>query len=505
MSDKKKRSYSDINRKYSFLNEGVEGLKKNKFKMETVQDSSKKEFHESQQKKASQNRKKRATLREEKRRIMQEQRDLGHTVVLNPQEIEFERRRIEALQKRRKEEELRKKRQRNNRIFFGIVTLLIVVLLAILLRNFLARRAQENEQAAQDNAQIQLQETPQGDANTVSTQLLGFNKTGEDVVLYGETTEETKLGEIPGNTYVKNFGVEGDYTKVKHLDQEGYVKTSSLVSIEDPNQLKVDKGILLVNDEFTLPQDYDPGLDVDALKAFEIMAENAKADNIIIKSASDYRNYKQQSKSVSGSANDYGEYKADSSQLDLGASEHQTGLAFDVMGEDYEKKYGADFGQSQEANWLRNNAYKYGFIERYPEGKEAVTGRRAEPWHYRYVGVDVAQEIYRNQWTLEEYLNGSTAPTTINQGGLDNTEEDVDQESPETTEPSDNQNQSTQNNDNTDNSGINNEEQGQETTPGGNEGNTQNNSQGNIPSNNTGGIENTNSQQNTNQNSNTAQ
>lgn len=55
------------------------------------------------------------------------------------------------------------------------------------------------------------------------------------------------------------------------------------------------------------------------------------------------------------------------------------------MGEDYDAKYTEKFAESKEAKWLRDNAYKYGFIERFPQGKESQTNRRAEPWHYRYV------------------------------------------------------------------------------------------------------------------------
>lgn len=166
------------------------------------------------------------------------------------------------------------------------------------LKNALARRAQANEQAANQNTQIRLEEQSQQVGNTDSTQLLGFNKTGEELPIYKEANEDNKFAEIPQEVYVKNFGQNGEFTKIKYLDQEGYVKTSGLKSLDDSNQLKVINGVLLVNDMYTLPQDYDPGLDVDAQKAFGIMVENAKADNIVLKSASDYRNYSQQAKAI---------------------------------------------------------------------------------------------------------------------------------------------------------------------------------------------------------------
>ncbi len=79
-----------------------------------------------------------------------------------------------------------------------------------------------------------------------------------------------------------------------------------------------------------------------------------------------------------------------------GHSEHETGLAADINSSD---------GDSRELHdWLSDNAYRYGFILRYPKGKEDITGIEYEPWHYRYVGTEAAEYIYHNDLTLEEYL-----------------------------------------------------------------------------------------------------
>ncbi len=98
-----------------------------------------------------------------------------------------------------------------------------------------------------------------------------------------------------------------------------------------------------------------------------------------------------------------------------GCSEHQTGYAFDIAcyrnGE-----YQLETTEEERA-WMRENAYKYGFILRYPEGKEEITGIMYEPWHYRYVGKDLAQDLYNHgDWvTLEEYHEekGLTRKLTI--------------------------------------------------------------------------------------------
>ena len=82
-----------------------------------------------------------------------------------------------------------------------------------------------------------------------------------------------------------------------------------------------------------------------------------------------------------------------------GTSEHQIGLAVDISMEDTSDKNASDVWQ-----WLRENSYKYGFILRYPEDKTDITGIGYEPWHYRYVGKEIAEDIYRQGICLEEYL-----------------------------------------------------------------------------------------------------
>ena len=83
---------------------------------------------------------------------------------------------------------------------------------------------------------------------------------------------------------------------------------------------------------------------------------------------------------------------------DPGASESGAGLSVDIIGTS------SDFDKTKEYKWLTANAYKYGFVLRYPEEKFAITGVRARPWHWRYVGVDAATEMKTQNLCLEEYL-----------------------------------------------------------------------------------------------------
>lgn len=95
-----------------------------------------------------------------------------------------------------------------------------------------------------------------------------------------------------------------------------------------------------------------------------------------------------------------GQREADTYSARAGHSEHQSGLAFDV------NIINSSFANTNEARWLAANCYRYGFILRYPEGKTKETGYMYEPWHFRYVGIDLATKLYNNgNWlTMEDYF-----------------------------------------------------------------------------------------------------
>jgi LAS superfamily LD-carboxypeptidase LdcB len=87
-----------------------------------------------------------------------------------------------------------------------------------------------------------------------------------------------------------------------------------------------------------------------------------------------------------------------------GQSEHQTGLAADLTTPGLNYEIASSFGETPEGIWITENARKYGFILRYPKNKTEITGYAYEPWHFRYVGKDAADYIFKNGLTLEEFL-----------------------------------------------------------------------------------------------------
>jgi len=136
-----------------------------------------------------------------------------------------------------------------------------------------------------------------------------------------------------------------------------------------------------------------------AYEHFKQMVDAAKGDGIKLYNISSYRSYSTQSGLYNNYVNNNGKEAADRFSARAGYSEHQTGLATDIN-----TASSADhFENTKEYQWLINNCHKYGFILRYPQGREYITGYKFEPWHYRYVGVDVATYVMKNNITFEEY------------------------------------------------------------------------------------------------------
>lgn len=141
---------------------------------------------------------------------------------------------------------------------------------------------------------------------------------------------------------------------------------------------------------------YNNKLRKEARINFEDMCLNAKKEGILLYSISAYRSFYNQEIIY----NNYLKIDAnntDSYSARAGYSEHQSGLAVDI------NMASSIFSYTIEYYWLKNNAYKYGFIERYPKNKEKITGYKYEPWHFRYVGKEVAKRIAEENITFDEY------------------------------------------------------------------------------------------------------
>jgi D-alanyl-D-alanine carboxypeptidase len=143
----------------------------------------------------------------------------------------------------------------------------------------------------------------------------------------------------------------------------------------------------------------------EAAEAFKKMCEAAKKEKIFFYGLSGYRPYKVQVQLYNQSLKKRGKGYTDKYIATAGNSEHQTGLAIDVINKVSETgRISSSFGDTKEGKWLVNNAHKFGFILRYPRGKESITKINYEPWHFRYVGIAAAKDIKDRGIVLEEYL-----------------------------------------------------------------------------------------------------
>lgn len=181
----------------------------------------------------------------------------------------------------------------------------------------------------------------------------------------------------------------------------------------------------LVNKKYALPDDYAPNdlsrpnvefsfgnLDIDksylrkeAAEALEKMFLEAKNSGIELLAVSGYRSFDRQVVIFNAEVNRVGKDLAVLAVANPGYSEHQTGLAMDISSKSANLGLTEAFGVTKEGKWLAENAHQFGFILRYPKGKETITGYQYEPWHFRYVGERVAPVIFEKNLTLEEYFN----------------------------------------------------------------------------------------------------
>lgn len=229
-----------------------------------------------------------------------------------------------------------------------------------------------------------------------------------------ETTEENESkSEEEANPTEKDTKPEEEAIQtVLQYDENG------LVIVPNPKSIEV-----IVNKERRLPDGYEPPdlvepnvdfyagegdpkrqMREEAAQALEELFSIAKEEGIELVAVSGYRSYNRQEAIYNNSVKKNGEEHANQYSAKPGTSEHQTGLAMDVASSQLVSVLEPSFIETNEGQWLNDNAHRSGFIIRYPDGKENITGYNYEPWHLRYVGKETAAKIYEQQLTLEEFF-----------------------------------------------------------------------------------------------------
>lgn len=195
-----------------------------------------------------------------------------------------------------------------------------------------------------------------------------------------------------------------------------------------PEVTKPDDITVLVNKEYSLPKDYVPAdltepnilfpfeyedekklLRKEAADAIANLFEAAANEGLRLYGVSGYRSYNRQKAIYDSNVATRGEEETNRYSAKPGHSEHQTGLAMDVSTPSIQFHLDSGFAATPEGKWLADNAYRFGFIIRYPEGKTDITRYAYEPWHIRYVGIPLAEKLHNENLTLEEYAASEMA------------------------------------------------------------------------------------------------
>lgn len=263
---------------------------------------------------------------------------------------------------------------------------------------------------------------------TYEYKLLNLNYSKEEIKVLLDNLNSEKIDELLTKEYNKDIVniINEKYYLSKNLDRYlnylsanptlSYSDVVSLVNVNrdskfyenttatdltNYNEMLVNKYHLLnkdfkANDIVNVSSTYgyaNNSLNKEAYDAFKQLANDAKKEGHTIVILSSYRTYEYQEKLWNRDKDD--DYVARPS-----ASEHVTGLAIDVS--DFNDKNDS-FKDTESYTWMINNAHKYGYILRYPENKENITGYSYEAWHYRYVGISLATKIYNEGITFDEY------------------------------------------------------------------------------------------------------
>ena len=313
----------------------------------------------------------------------------------------------------------RRRRRRLNKRFLILVALLalLLVLLIVAIASCSGSSQPEETQPSQD-----------------TTPKIGWmEEDGKPYYLQADGTRATGWLELDGKRYLldesgfPDAGWHEDNGSRYYIEASGELATGTITidgvayhftSTGDP--------ILLVNPWYAVPEGYEPDL---VPLSIDISVENSQVDRSCYDAlvamindcnkecprlcvVSSYRTHEYQTNSYNRKVQSYLDqgYSQEEAEREAatiiakpGTSEHQLGLAVDIVDT---RDYSLDEKQASlpAQQWLMENSWKYGFVLRYPKGKIDVTGIIYEPWHYRYVGLEVAKELHDSGLTLEEYL-----------------------------------------------------------------------------------------------------
>ncbi|WP_078382277.1 M15 family metallopeptidase [Sutcliffiella halmapala] len=247
-----------------------------------------------------------------------------------------------------------------------------------------------------------------------STELTNLSYDKERLEIFLKKEEDGTVVDGDSVTEEKPPQAEGPITPSEQHEEE------AIPVVANPTAINV-----MVNKFWALPEGYRPPdlirpnvpfsfgnensdrakLREEAAQSLEMMFAGALNDSLELYARSGFRSYETQVAIFQNEIATFGYEQAVLYVARPGTSEHQTGLTMDITAKSVKLELVESFENTPEGKWLAENAHHYGFILRYPKGKTNITGYAFEPWHFRYVGVEIATEIYNNGLTLEEYMD----------------------------------------------------------------------------------------------------
>ena len=242
-----------------------------------------------------------------------------------------------------------------------------------------------------------------------------------------DNDKDDKIISLLEQKYFLEKNLEDYKEYINKNNETDYAKVISIVNVHANHkwyQLELntneDLGMLMnVNKFYALSETYTPEnlKNIDLTYAYDEEGKNKLIDyaydkflelwqaandqGFYLMVTSSYRDYESQKEIYDYRVSTWGERKADETAARPGHSEHQTGLVIDMTSKT--EPLADSFTDSEAYKWLKENAYKYGFIERYPEGKTYLTGYNPESWHWRYVGLEAAKTMHDENITFDEY------------------------------------------------------------------------------------------------------
>lgn len=256
-----------------------------------------------------------------------------------------------------------------------------------------SRYIDSTEEIKDTESELETKRETKTDTKGFRDEILGYKVANQDINAIKEIeTNSDTVFEVKTGQYVKFLGQEDGWSKISYNNILGYVESSKLDDTKE-NELVVKKGILLASKKYLIPEDFSTKLSIEAENAMMVMFEAIQREGLEIGVSKKHIEYDED---INQTEEEYN--KPNRLQDDLRTDKS---VEFNIPN----KATAVDFAQTKLGKWLEENSYNYGFVQRYPSGKEHKTGFISNDRIYSYVGTEIAKEIHDKDLTLEEYFN----------------------------------------------------------------------------------------------------